>query len=124
VKRRAIILIVAGVLVYANALRAPFILDDVDAIERNLTLRSLSSALIPPRETPVDSRPLVNLSFAANYANGGLDPAGYRVVNLGLHLLCGLLLFAIVSFAANTSRQSRGVRPVPQRSGGGGPSQL
>ena len=30
-------------------------------------------------------RPLTTLSFAANYALGGVDPRGYHVVNVGLH---------------------------------------
>src|SRR5207244_3634154 len=44
----------------------------------------------------VEGRPLLNLSFALNYAVGGLDVRGYHVVNLAVHLLAGLLLFGIV----------------------------
>ena len=52
--------------------------------------------LTPPTETSVARRPLVNLSFAINYAMGGLNVAGYRVVNLALHLACALLIFGLV----------------------------
>ena len=52
--------------------------------------------LTPRRELPTAGRPLVNLSFAINYAFGGLDVRGYHLVNLALHLLCGLLVFGIV----------------------------
>jgi tetratricopeptide (TPR) repeat protein len=38
----------------------------------------------------------VNLSLAASYAAGGLHPAGYRLVNLFLHIVCALLLAAVV----------------------------
>ena len=55
-----------------------------------------SVPLQPPPETPVARRPLVNLSFAANYAAGGLDPRGYRAVNLAIHLLTSLVLFGVV----------------------------
>ena len=49
-----------------------------------------------PRETPVAGRPAVAFSLAVNYALGGLDPKGYHVFNIAVHLLCTLLLFGIV----------------------------
>jgi hypothetical protein len=52
--------------------------------------------LSPPRATPVAGRPLVNLSFALNYALGGLDVRGYHLFNVGIHLLAALILFGIV----------------------------
>jgi tetratricopeptide (TPR) repeat protein len=45
---------------------------------------------------PVSGRPLVALSFAVNYAIGGVSPIGYHLVNLALHVLCALTLLAIV----------------------------
>jgi len=39
-------------------------------------------------------RPLPIASFALNFAAGGADPAGWRGVNLALHLACGALLAA------------------------------
>ena len=39
----------------------------------------------------------MNLSLAINYAMGELEPFGYHVFNLTVHLLCALLLFGIVS---------------------------
>lgn len=77
----------------------PFVWDDETAIINNKTIREvwpLWHALIPPAETPVARRPLVNLSLAANYALGGLDVTGYHVWNLGVHLLAALLLFGII----------------------------
>ena len=82
-----------------NALDSPFIWDDTNAIVNNPTIRSiwpLWQPLQPPAETPVASRPLVNLSFALNYAVHGLDVRGYHLVNLGLHLLTACLLFAVL----------------------------
>ena len=52
--------------------------------------------LAPERELPTAGRPLVNLSFAINYAVGGLDVRGYHVVNIAIHLVCALLVFGIV----------------------------
>jgi protein O-mannosyl-transferase len=41
-------------------------------------------------------RPVVNLSFAVNYAIGGLSVRGYHVWNMALHVCCALLLFGVV----------------------------
>jgi Flp pilus assembly protein TadD len=88
-----------GVLAYANSFNSPFILDDQSAILNNQQIRTLwplTLPLSPPDETPVARRPLVNLSFAINFAAGGLDVAGYRRGNLILHLLAALALFGLV----------------------------
>jgi tetratricopeptide (TPR) repeat protein len=44
----------------------------------------------------VTGRPLVNVTFAVNYAIGGFAPTGYHAVNLAIHFLSALLVFAIV----------------------------
>jgi len=41
--------------------------------------------------------PLVYLSFAIDYAIGGLNPVVYHATNLALHVACVLLVFGIVS---------------------------
>ena len=94
---RAVVLVSAAALVYANSLRSPFIYDDSVSIVDNEHIRTLalSDALFSDRENPTAGRPLVNLSFALNYAIGGLNPVGYRIVNIALHAACGLLIFAI-----------------------------
>lgn len=94
---RIAVIAVAGVLAYANALRTPFIYDDSVAIVGNANIRTLQlpEALFSARENPTAGRPLVNFSFAVNYAVGELNPLGYHVVNIGLHILCALTLFAI-----------------------------
>ena len=91
------ILVAAVLAVYANALSGPFVLDDQASVVENLQIRdfSLGQVLRPPIDSPVAARPLVNLSFAINYAIGGLDPRGYHVVNLALHIACALLAFAV-----------------------------
>ncbi len=89
----------AGVIAYSNSLSAPFIFDDQTAILDNATIRQLSPLsvpLSPQRDTPVAGRPLVNLTFAINYAAGGLDPRGYRLTNIAIHLLAALTLFGLV----------------------------
>lgn len=97
----AVLIVFALIAVYANSLRAPFVFDDIPAIVENATIRDLGNlrlVLSPPAEigSSANSRPLVNLSLALNYAAGGLDPTGYHAVNILLHALAALTLFGLV----------------------------
>ncbi len=92
--------------VYYPAAAGPFIFDDALTIVDNPSIRQLwpllgsgdsPGPLKPSQGTPVSARPLVSLSFAINYHYGGLDPYGYRVVNIIFHLCSALLLWAIVA---------------------------
>lgn len=98
---RVALLLAAGVaLAYGNTLRAPFILDDAAVITENATLRSLwplSGPLSPPNGgLPVSGRPLVNLSYAINHAISGEAVWSYHAGNALIHLLSGLVLFAVL----------------------------
>jgi protein O-mannosyl-transferase len=87
------------VLAYANSLSGPFIIDDKPAIVDNTHIRQiwpLSRPLVTDPESPVAGRPLVSLSFAINYAIGGLHVGGYHAVNIVLHVVCALLLFGVI----------------------------
>jgi Flp pilus assembly protein TadD len=96
--RKFVVILVAAVALatYWNGLHAPFMWDDDVAITTNQSIHQISESLNPPIETPVSGRPVVNLSLAINYAMGGLNPVGYHVFNLAVHVLCALLLFGIV----------------------------
>jgi len=109
----ALLIAVVGIATYWNSLNAPFIWDDETAIVTNRTIQHLwplSDPLTPPRETPVAGRPLVNLSFAFNYAIAGLGQRSYHAVNIAIHLACALLLFAIVRATLANSRMKDGFR--------------
>src|SRR2546421_12732974 len=96
-RRLAVLLLaLAAIAVYWNALDAPFVWDDDVAITTNHSIHGITESLNPPIETPVSGRPVVNLSFALNYAYGGLDTRGYHAVNLAIHVACALLLFGVV----------------------------
>src|ERR1700681_3616220 len=99
IRWRAAVIVIAGCLAYSNSLFGPFVFDDTLSIVENPQIRQwwrLGSVLFPDRELPVAGRPLVNVSFAINYAIGGLGTSGYHSVNVGFHLLCGLLIFGVV----------------------------
>ncbi|MDE2023953.1 MAG: hypothetical protein KGJ18_07070 [Gammaproteobacteria bacterium] len=99
--------VIAGILIltvaaYFPGLRGPFVFDDITNIVQNHALAihslrwdqlmhaALSSDAGPTR------RPLSSLSFALNIYFGGLHPAGFKAVNLAIHLLCGLLFLVLL----------------------------
>src|ERR1700680_507390 len=98
IRWRAAVVVLAGILSYSNSLSGPPLFDDHASLLENQHIRTLqpSSALFPERENPLAGRPLVNLSFAVNYAIGGLDVRGYHVWTLAVHLLCALIAFGLV----------------------------
>jgi tetratricopeptide (TPR) repeat protein len=95
----AVGLIAASAAVFANSLSNPFVYDDHLTIVENPHIAhawSLSHMLATTPPSPTAGRPLVAFSFAVNFALGELDPWGYHLVNLGIHLVGALLLFGIV----------------------------
>ena len=92
----ALLIAVAGIVAYMNAPGHPFVLDDAGAIVDNETIRSIWSSLRGgPLQFPTAGRPLLNASFALNYAAGGLSTWGYHIVNLVLHLSSAVMLCAV-----------------------------
>jgi hypothetical protein len=85
-------LIVAGVIAYWNSFQGDFVFDDRPSILESPVIRSLGD---PGRLLIGNSRPLVELTLALNYAVGRLDPWGYHLVNLLIHLAAGLALYGL-----------------------------
>jgi Flp pilus assembly protein TadD len=90
------VIVLAALAVYANSFSGPFVLDDPLAITDNPTIKHLGRALSPPIDSTTGGRPVVNLSFAINYALGGMNVWGYHAFNLLVHMLAGLTLFGLV----------------------------
>jgi Flp pilus assembly protein TadD len=93
------LIVLAGVLVYSASLGHPLLFDDAATVSGNLSIRQLSPISVPlhpPAGTTVAGRPLTNLTFAINYAMGGLDVTGYHVTNLLIHVLAALALYGVV----------------------------
>lgn len=94
-----IILVAATVLAYSDSFSGPFVFDDELSIPGNPTIRQLWPIwpVLTSRQTAtVIGRPLLSLSLAVNYAFHGTDVRGYHQFNLAAHILCGVLLFALV----------------------------
>ncbi|HEY2905658.1 MAG TPA: hypothetical protein VGJ29_07135, partial [Vicinamibacterales bacterium] len=107
VRLSACVLVLAGALTYANSLSGPMLFDDASAILNNPQIRHLwpfVEVFNPPRDSVLAGRPIVNLSFAINYAIGGLSVGGYHLVNVTLHILSALVLFGIIRNTLRTSK--------------------
>ncbi|MBA4373812.1 MAG: hypothetical protein C0402_13250 [Thermodesulfovibrio sp.] len=89
-----------GFLIYSNVLvDGIFVFDDFEYIVDNPMLKSLSvfSHINDPRH-------IGYLSFALNYAMGGEDPYGFHFINIVIHILNAVQVFAIVSILLHILR--------------------
>lgn len=93
----------AGIAAYANSLSCAFVFDDIITIVQNSNIRSLGAWLGGIDYSRV-VRPLFQFSCAINYALGGLDPRGFHIFNIGVHILSGFLLFGIVRLTLSSER--------------------
>lgn len=92
-------LVAAVALAYRNSLPAPFLFDDLGAVIDNPTIRHLGSVgvLVPPTDGSTSTgRPIVNLSFALNYAISGDHVWSYHALNVAIHALAALALMGLV----------------------------
>jgi tetratricopeptide (TPR) repeat protein len=100
-----------GVLVYVNALGNPFVYDDVRGVVGNASIRELTSPYV--RLVGDLSRPVLNLSYAVDYALWGFAPFGYHLTSVLLHALNVALLFALTRAAARDAGAAAGTALEP-----------
>lgn len=79
--------------IYYPSLYVPFYLDDRDSIVTNAMVHADSLDLL--FNSPFSARLIGYISFWANYQYGGLDPLGYHVVNIAIHLINSFLVFGV-----------------------------
>jgi tetratricopeptide (TPR) repeat protein len=91
--------------VYGRAIHAPFVFDDYNSVLANASIKSLwpligsatePGPLQPPSQFCTAGRPLVNFTLALNYHFGQLDPTGYHLFEIVLHILSGALIWGLV----------------------------
>ena len=110
-----IVVVLAGLAAYANSLTGPFLFDDRQAIVENRSIRQLwpiGAVWHPPVHIALTGRPLVNLSFAVNYALGGLGVNGYHAANIAVHIMAALALLGLL-------RRTLALTPFLRDEGGG-----
>jgi hypothetical protein len=94
---------VVALLAYSNSLHVPFVFDDESSIVRNSVIHSLSNYLINGSGYELlPNRSIGYLTFALNYHFGGLNVVGYHVVNLLIHIMNALLVYALVRLTMRT----------------------
>jgi tetratricopeptide (TPR) repeat protein len=84
-------------LIYSNTFDSPFQFDDYSSIVENSGISDLHNYLFPRA-----NRDLGFLTFSMNYSLGGLDVFGYHAVNLIIHMLNAVLVYALVSLTFRT----------------------
>jgi protein O-mannosyl-transferase len=104
--------------VYGHTLFSSFHFDDRSSILMNPVLRSGADA-IPELWRYWPTRFIVTISFYMNYQAGGIEPFGYHLINLVIHiinslLVCGVLLYSVKKIRPN----GEGVGYWPALAGG------
>lgn len=93
--------------IYGRTLHYELIFDDTLSITKNESIKQLLplfgtedkfGPLRPSPDTPLQVRPLVNLTFALNYYFGKEEPWGYRLVNVIEHAIVAMILWSVLSY--------------------------
>lgn len=96
-----VLLLVLACIAYAPGLRGPFVFDDMANIVDNTAIhvnradwQSLYQAAFSTSTGPL-ARPIPMASFALNYAWGGLNEFSFKVTNVVVHFINGILVFLL-----------------------------
>ena len=98
-----LLILLAGILAYANSFHVPFVLDDERSIIQNEIIRNLANFYANSSGYHyLPNRYVAILSFALNYHFGGLNVVGYHIVNLIIHLGSALLVYVLIRLTFRT----------------------
>jgi tetratricopeptide (TPR) repeat protein len=86
------LLVVAGTVVYLPTLKNDFIFDDRALVANNPLLRGAGSV----KEVLTSGRTFRMITFVTDHALYGMNPTGYHITNILLHILTGLLVFWVL----------------------------
>ncbi len=95
-------LVIAGFMIYSNTLRSSFHWDDISVIIRNTSIRNPSnfSAIV----NAFNTRFMVGLSLAFNYAIGKVNVLGYHIFNIAVHVASAVMIYLLVNITFKTPR--------------------
>lgn len=108
-----IIILLLVIASYLNSLGNSFVFDDHNMVVENGYIKDINK--LPKVFGPALSsvmmkrgmyRPFLMLSFAFNYAFGGLNPAGYHIINILIHFLNAILLYLLLGIFLPNLRHS------------------
>lgn len=100
---RLLLIIFAGGIVYTNSLNNQFVWDDEMLIVNNHDIRDFhwtgkvfTTSLFHEKDERVSYRPLQTLTYILDYSIWELNPAGYHLTNLLLHIITACLAYALI----------------------------
>ena len=95
-----ILILISGIIVYSSSLNSPFHLDDYQNIKDNNNIRitdiSINSLFQVYKNSKIHTRPVSYITFALNYYFSKDNVYFYRLTNVAIHLLSGLLLYLVI----------------------------
>ena len=105
-----------AVMIYINTTDSPFTFDDRHNITENHRIRvrepELTKFMEAAFRSPTSTRPVANASFALNYLFGRYEVWGYHIVNIAIHAINGVLVYALmVVTMERTRRRNRATDP-------------
>lgn len=96
----------AGLALYSDVIvNGVFLFDDFEYVVDNAMIRDLSSLNL------TDTRQIGYMSFGLNYALGGLNPLGYHLANVLIHICNAILAFLLIRLVLNILSGSIDVGP-------------
>lgn len=106
--RLAVLLIVLiTALAYANSLRNSFVCDDFGVIVNNDFIKTWKNFPLIFSKTyfmafkEITYRPVVSISYFIDYSTWGLNPFGYHLTNLVLHIINAIMLYFLINLIGN-----------------------
>lgn len=84
-----------GVILYSNTFHVPFYFDDYDSIIDNPVVKNLQNYSHLPSLFNFNDRYLSYLTLALNYHFSALNPFGYHLVNIVIHVFSSLLVILL-----------------------------
>jgi cytochrome c-type biogenesis protein CcmH/NrfG len=108
----AAVAVILATIVYANVSDGPFVYDDRLTVTGNPSIRELTDL----RAIVLYDlfRPVVNLSYAVDFARSGLDPSGYHFTNVLFHAVNVALLFWLALVLARDRGHREDAAPLPE----------
>ena len=88
-----ILIIIVSTGVYINTFKNEFVYDDIKLIVENPEIRNLSNIF----KLKLAERPMRTISLMLDYKLFKLNPAGYHLTNLILHILCSILVYFFIA---------------------------
>ena len=98
------ILAAVGLLIYSNTLHSSFVFDDLAAIVQNPAIRHLDLASL---WHAFNTRFVVGLTLAFNYALGKENVMGYHLFNIFIHILNSFLVYELTCLSLQTPRMPK-----------------